>query len=578
MKILLTTKPSILLIILVLAIAPYFIKLGASSLWDANEAFYAETPREMIAAGDYLNPSFNFKPRFNKPPLCYWVVAAFYKLFGVSEATERLPLALGALAMILTAFFLGRAAHSSQAGLFAAIALATLPRFVMFSRRIIIDVYIAMFMGLTLLFFALAEKYPERRKLFLMLMYVSAGLGVLTKGPVALLLPAIAFTIYLTITGQLKKIRAIYLPSGVLIVAAIVLPWYAAIYFEHGLVYIKTFLLKDNLSRYTEPIWGPRRGYFFYLPVMLGDLFPWSFFLFFPVLAKIFFLLKRFGERYWKKAATAIHLTNQPALFERLKIYANQHPQTALLIIWIAVIVGFYSLSSNKEDLYISPIYTAAASLVGIVIANFLSTEKVNAIVYQRLIMALGIFVALLGMLLFYVIGNAAPEYQLAGEFAIALIALLGGLTISLMAIRKNPFASVASLAMTFVVLNWIFVLWTLPDFERYKPVRALCEVIKTEASPDAQVGYYAVASPSMVFYLQKPIFEYYQPDELIQALANHPEVYCIISQDHYEALKGRFTTPTRTLATRPVFQVKLRTLFNQRDLPQVVLITNKSE
>jgi 4-amino-4-deoxy-L-arabinose transferase-like glycosyltransferase len=58
----------------------------------------------MIDSGDYLNPSFNFKPRFNKPPLCYWIVAGSYKIFGVSEASERLPLALGALVLLATAF------------------------------------------------------------------------------------------------------------------------------------------------------------------------------------------------------------------------------------------------------------------------------------------------------------------------------------------------------------------------------------------------------------------------------------------------------------------------------------------
>ena len=79
-----------LLSVLALAVAPYFVGLGASSLWDSNEAFYAETPREMIESGDLINPSFNYQPRFNKPPLSYWVVAASYKLFGVSEAVERL--------------------------------------------------------------------------------------------------------------------------------------------------------------------------------------------------------------------------------------------------------------------------------------------------------------------------------------------------------------------------------------------------------------------------------------------------------------------------------------------------------
>src|SRR5262245_50243201 len=104
---------ALLLILLSLTVAPYFVRLGASSLWDSNEAFYAETPREMIESGDYLNPQFNYKPRFNKPPLCYWVVAGLYKIFGVSEAVERLAIALGAGALIATAYALARLAYSS---------------------------------------------------------------------------------------------------------------------------------------------------------------------------------------------------------------------------------------------------------------------------------------------------------------------------------------------------------------------------------------------------------------------------------------------------------------------------------
>src|SRR5262249_50251958 len=155
------------------------------------EAFYAETPREMIEAKDYVNPTFNSHPRLNKPPLSYWVVIPFYKLFGVSETSERLPIALAAMIMIATAYGLCRVLYSRDAGLLAALALAAAPRFLMFSRRIMIDIYLAMFMSLALLMFALAEKYSERRRGFLLLMYICLGLGVLTKGPVAAALPAV---------------------------------------------------------------------------------------------------------------------------------------------------------------------------------------------------------------------------------------------------------------------------------------------------------------------------------------------------------------------------------------------------
>src|SRR5262244_1765605 len=142
MKNSLTRVQWVLIITLSLTVAPYFVRLGASSLWDANEAFYAETPREMIEARNYINPTFSYRPRLNKPPLSYWVVVPFYKLFGVSETSERLPIALAAMVMIAAAFGLGCLIFSVDAGLFAALGLAIAIRFLMFSRRIMIDLYL----------------------------------------------------------------------------------------------------------------------------------------------------------------------------------------------------------------------------------------------------------------------------------------------------------------------------------------------------------------------------------------------------------------------------------------------------
>ena len=89
-------RERILTLLLALAICPYFIDLGGSAIWDANEAFYVETPREMMERGDYVSPTFNYEPRLNKPVLSYWVVAGVYHLFGVSVGVQRLPIAIGA--------------------------------------------------------------------------------------------------------------------------------------------------------------------------------------------------------------------------------------------------------------------------------------------------------------------------------------------------------------------------------------------------------------------------------------------------------------------------------------------------
>ncbi len=77
MKSSLTRTQWVLIVTLALAAAPYFVRLGASSLWDSNEAFYAETPREMIESREYVNPTFNYRPRLYKPPPRYWIIPSF---------------------------------------------------------------------------------------------------------------------------------------------------------------------------------------------------------------------------------------------------------------------------------------------------------------------------------------------------------------------------------------------------------------------------------------------------------------------------------------------------------------------
>src|SRR5918998_325866 len=100
-------RPLALPLLLAVALLPYFVDLGGSAIWDANEAFYVETPREMMERGDYVLPTFNYELRVNKPVLSYWIVAAFYHLFGVSVAVQRIPIAIGGVLLIVVAYCLG---------------------------------------------------------------------------------------------------------------------------------------------------------------------------------------------------------------------------------------------------------------------------------------------------------------------------------------------------------------------------------------------------------------------------------------------------------------------------------------
>lgn len=458
--------------------------------------------------------------------------------------------------MIATAYGLGRVVFSIDAGLLAAIGLAVAPRFLMFSRRIMIDVYLSVFVALALLMFVLAERRPERRRLYLILMYASIGLGVITKGPVAAALPAAVLVVYLAVHRRLHKLREMMLPLGFVIVAAIVLPWYIAIYFQHGWSHIEAFILQDNLSRYTQSVWGPRRSFWFYIPALIGDFFPWSLFM----IPLAWFGVRRLWFIYRGKDRSTSDLRGP-----------------ALLAIWIAVIVVFFSISRSKEDLYILPVYPAAAALVGGLLARFIGDPRSGPQIVMRLTaFVVAASIAASGAVILWFFGKGTQPYEIAGADLIGYAAIVGGIAAAAATIVKRARSAILSTALSVAVCNWVFVLWALPDFERFKPVRPLCEVIASEAGADALVGYYRTAYPSMVFYLGRPIFEYYHQSEIEAAFASGKEIFCVMTEGEYETFKARVPAQTRVLASHPIFQVKLNGILDRVELPRVVLISNK--
>jgi 4-amino-4-deoxy-L-arabinose transferase-like glycosyltransferase len=544
----LARRSTALAVLLAVAIVPYFIDLGGSSIWDANEAFYVETPREMMEHGDYVTPTFNYEPRLNKPVLSYWIVAGFYHVFGVSVGVQRVPIAFAALILILTAYFLARAAADAdrpEAALWAALGLAITPRLLMFARRIFIDVYISMFFGLTLLFFALAERYPARRRTCLVLMYVAAGLGVLTKGPVAIVLPVIAFGLYLLVHGELRRLRSMMLPSGALIVAAIVAPWYIALYLRHGWAPMAEFIFGENVARYTAGVGvDSERGPLFYLPVLIGDSFPCSMFL--VVAAADWWRRRRAGE-------------------------AMAPPQRirTLLLSWIVAFVAFFSASAAKQDLYIFPIVPAVAALAGVMVAGATAGLRWTAL-------AIGVVVAVAGAGVLHLFGPGASVYALRGALAMGIAALAGGLIVMAFAAANRTRTSLLVVVLTFIALDWVFVVRVLPDFERFKPVPGFAQTLSPRLQPDDALITYDEALPSLVFYLRRHVDPYFLPEEVFDRFRSGRIVYAILSNENYVEIGPQIGVPTCVIERRPTFDVKLKNMLNRDLLPELVLITNK--
>jgi 4-amino-4-deoxy-L-arabinose transferase-like glycosyltransferase len=547
-------------------VAVYFVSLGNSAIWDANEAFYVETPREMLAAHDLVNPSFNHLPRFNKPVLSYWIVAGLYKAFGVSVGVQRFGIALGAMIIIGCAFALGRIRDSrstiqdsgpripdegltikDSTALLAAIGLAAAPRLVMFARRIFIDMWVTAFMSLTLTFFALSEARPGRRRLYLTLMYVSVGLGVLTKGPIAIALPGLAFGLYLAFTRQLRRVTEMMIPLGAVIVAAIAAPWYAALYHQHGWTYITSFIVTENVERFTEGVGVlQRRGLWFYMPVVFSDSFPLS------------MLLPAAAVMAWRG---------------RRSLGTSGRFQV-LLWCWIVAFVGLCSFSAGKQDLYIFPIVPAVAALGALAIEQRLIDDRACRLVAWSLAIA-GLLLAAGGGAVLWLFESSGRTYALAGAMQIGLLGLAGGLLACVFGVMRRPVVSVLTLLAATIAVNWIFVVRVLPDFERYKPVPFFSRTLLARLQPGDLVAEYQVALPSLVFYLGRHVDQYFDPDPFVEAIRAPRRIYATISADDYQELAARIGSRTCVLERRPTFDVKLGQILARQPLPELLLISN---
>ena len=545
----------LLIVLLAAAVTPFFVNLGDASIWDANEAYYVETPREMLESGDWINPSFNYEPRFNKPVLSYWIVGGLYRMFGVSVAVERAAIAAAAMLMLIAVWFIARAASSQTlAPLLATLGLAVGPRFFMFSRRIFVDMAVTAMMTLTLLFFVLAERYPERRRLFLMLMYLTVGLGVLTKGPVAAVIPFLVFVVYLAVHRELGRLREMMIPAGALIALAIAAPWYVALYRQHGWMHITGFFIGENVGRFTETIGVQARSPFFYIPVLLTDALPWSLCL--PAAVMTWWADRR---RDGQIASARIR---------------------TLLLLWIAIIVVFFSLSQTKQDLYIFPIVSAVAALGGDWVARALSARGVRRHPdnadrwFKWTFTVLGVVMALLGVGVLYLFSGGM--LYIDGTRAAAMIAIVVGLVVAILPWRRRDAVTVFSALLVFIVFNWILAVRALPDFERYKPVVPLSRVIEQRAGPADVVAHFDVALPSMVYYLRRHIAGGLDEAAFTELLRADRRVFAVLPGDRYEALKEKIGVETCVIGRHLTSDIRLRSLLERQPPPEVLLITNR--
>jgi len=307
--------------------------IGAYPLMDPDEGRNAEVAREMAASGDLLVPHLDGLPYMDKPFLYFAVVAAGIRAFGPSELVVRLPSLLATLLTVALVGCFARFRDGTEAGWIAACAGLVMPVTLVMAAAVIFDATMTLFIVAAILALHRAvELRAEGRSsgagrwLWVVAAWVAMALGVMTKGPVALVVPLLVVVPY----GVLRRAaRAVWHPAGPLAFALLVAPWLWATEravpgFLHYALVTETWsrMTSDELRR-TQPVW-------YLVPVLFLGALPWS-------------------------------LTALVGWVRSRRLVVERNPHNLLLGLWLVAPLVMFSLSRSKQPHYVLPLVPAVA-------------------------------------------------------------------------------------------------------------------------------------------------------------------------------------------------------------------------
>jgi 4-amino-4-deoxy-L-arabinose transferase-like glycosyltransferase len=244
------------------------------ALFEPDEGRYAEIPREMLMRGEWVVPYLHGEPYLDKPPLLYWLVMGAYRLLGVHDWAARLIPALAVHAGVLLTYLLGRRTVGERAAFWSALALALAPGFLSMGRLLIMDGILATLVLLALLAAFEAVRAERLRWGWWTIAALACGLGVLTKGPVALVLVLPPLWLQRKLTSKGIRPGLAGWAGFAALVLAVILPWYVAVCARTP-DFARHFLWEHNVVRFLMPF-DHQRPIWFYGPVLLVGLLPAS--------------------------------------------------------------------------------------------------------------------------------------------------------------------------------------------------------------------------------------------------------------------------------------------------------------
>ena len=483
-------------VLVVVCYALFFYALGGIGFIGPDEPRYAAIAREMLTTGDYITPRLYGTPWFEKPPLMYWVAAAGYKILGINEAGARFASALGASICVFLVYWCGRKLWDRGAAFLAALILATSIGSFAFARAASMDMPLTTCLTMALVFFLLGlNDITPRRRAYFYGFYAALGLGVLAKGPIAVLLPAVSLGIFSLLRGKRDDWKAWY-PKGLWITLAVAAPWYLLCTAINGWEFIKVFFINQNIERFTSTIHGHGRPFYFFLPVLLLLTFPWTF-----------------------------------VLISALRRTFSKNDQ--VLFWWAVVPFVFFSFSGSKLPGYILPIVPPIALLLGKEMLQTTSrVYKVGVFIEAGMMAFIGVAFGFFGSTL-----NVDPHVS---GMTIAVVAFIMAAALTVIALWLRPvfLAGFNVIAMTVLVVTGTTMVF--PRFDTTDTMRPWRGALAQLAPQDQNVLMYKPqrwAEYGLEYYRFNHVQTAFSPEEFVRAANAQGRVLCVAEDETLEEL-----------------------------------------
>lgn len=481
----------------------FSLNIGEVEVFMLDESKNASCAREMMERNDLIVPTFNYELRTDKPPLHYFFMITAYKLFGFGEFAARFFSAIFGVLTILLTYLFTRKLFSSRVGLWTSFILLSSLHFAFEFHLAVPDPFLIFFINASLFAFVLFLQSGKRS--YLWGMYIAFALGFLTKGPVAVALPALVILAFLLLTSQFtwKKLVKFRLFQGILLFLVIASPWYILVSIKTDMAWTEGFFLKHNLSRYADTMQGHGGIYFLSLIYLLLGMLPFS-----------------------------------PLLIQSM-IYAfkNRSKQVYyFLFLYIVVFTIFFSLSETQLPNYIMPTFPACAVLIAAFIAHAGKRE------YHRYKVGAGLWIGLVISLflpvgLYFGVQFDASLYGM-NYLAYYLIPLPLGFIVAITLFCRARFQKAFIwLGASFLLVNILLHSFMLPAVSQ----KSIAKEFVSSLKENYELISYKRMNTSFVFYYRQEIPMYHDLQELEKKLNTMEKGYIISRKNYKEVLLSSF-------------------------------------